>query len=50
MSNISKLKYAGENLRDFNDGDNTITVDVIKAALSRFLLREGTWARYHGLD
>ena len=47
---IARLEYAAENLGDFNDGDNTITVDVIKAALSRFLLREGTWAKYHGLD
>lgn len=47
---ISRLEYAIENLGDYDDGDNTLTVNAIKAALSRFLLREGTWAKYHGLD
>lgn len=47
---IEHLEYAVENLGDFNDGDNTLTPNAVKAALSRFLLREGTWAKYHGLD
>lgn len=33
-----------------NYGDNTVTADAARAALCRFLLREGTWAKYHGLD
>jgi len=44
------LEYAAANIGSFNDGDNTITAHAIKAALSRFLLREGTWAKYHGLN
>lgn len=47
---IECFEYAIANLGDFNDGDNTITVNTVKAALSRFLLREGTWAKYHGLN
>lgn len=47
---ISRLEYAINNLGNYNDGDNTLTVNAIKAALSRFLLREGTWAKYHGLQ
>ena len=47
---VARLEYAYNNIGDFQDGDNTITANAIKAALSRFLLREGTWAKYHGLD
>ena len=47
---IARLEYAAANIGSFNDGDNTITAHAIKAALSRFLLREGTWAKYHGLN
>lgn len=47
---IARLEYAAANIGNFNDGDNTITANAIKAALSRFLLREGTWAKYHGLN
>ncbi|RKW59050.1 MAG: RagB/SusD family nutrient uptake outer membrane protein, partial [Prevotella sp.] len=47
---IARLEYAAANIGSFNDGDNTITANAIKAALSRFLLREGTWAKYHGLN
>ena len=47
---IECLEYAINNIGDFNDGDNTISADAARAALSRFLLREGTWAKYHGLD
>lgn len=47
---IECLEYAAQNIGNFEDGDNTITANAVKAALSRFLLREGTWAKYHGLD
>lgn len=48
---ISRLEYAIDNIGDTSkDGDNPVTANAIKAALSRFLLREGTWAKYHGLS
>lgn len=47
---IARLEYAAAHIGNFNDGDNTITANAVKAALSRFLLREGTWAKYHGLN
>lgn len=46
---INRLEYAATHIGNFDDGDNTVTANAIKAALSRFLLREGTWAKYHGL-
>ena len=48
---ISRLEYAIENIGDCSrDGDNAVNADACRAALSRFLLREGTFAKYHGLD
>jgi len=48
---IARLEYAAANIGDTSkDGDNPLTADAIKAALSRFLLREATWAKYHGLN
>lgn len=48
---ISRLEYAIQNIgSSANDGDNPVTVDACRALLSRFLLREGTWAKYHGLS
>lgn len=48
---IERLEYAIANIGDTSgDGDNPVTANAIKAALSRFLLREGTWAKYHGLN
>ncbi|MDD6151189.1 MAG: RagB/SusD family nutrient uptake outer membrane protein [Bacteroidales bacterium] len=48
---ISRLEYAIENIGDSSaDGDNAVNADCCRAALSRFLLREGTWAKYHGLE
>ena len=47
---VARLEYAAANIGNFNDGDNTVNANVVKAALSRFLLREGTWAKYHGLN
>lgn len=49
---LAQLKWAEENIGDFQsrDGDNTINRDCVRAALSRFTLREGTWRKYHGLN
>lgn len=47
---INRLEYAIAHIGNFDDGDNTLTANAVKAALSRFLLREGTWAKYHGLN
>lgn len=48
---ISRLEYAAANIGSTSkDGDNPVTADGIKVALSRFLLREATWAKYHGLN
>lgn len=48
---ISRLEYAIENIGDCSrDGDNAVNADACRAALSRFLLREGTFAKYHGLN
>ena len=48
---VERLEYAIENIGDCSaDGDNAVNADVCRAALSRFLLREATWAKYHGLD
>lgn len=46
---VANLEWAAANLGDTSrDGDNALSANAIKAALSRFLLREGTWAKYHG--
>ena len=48
---VARLEYAIANIGDSSkDGDNAVTADAVRAALSRFLLREGTWAKYHGLN
>ena len=47
---LERLQWAEQHIGDFNDGDNTINVDCIRAALSRFTLREGTWRKYHELN
>lgn len=48
---ITRLEYAIANIGDCSrDGDNAVNADACRAALSRFLLREGTFAKYHGLD
>ncbi|MCC8172430.1 MAG: RagB/SusD family nutrient uptake outer membrane protein [Parabacteroides sp.] len=46
---LRDLKYAEENIGE-SDGNNTISVDVVQALLSRFTLFEGTWRKYHGLE
>ena len=48
---VSRLEYAILNIGSSErDGDNPVTADACRALLSRFLLREGTWAKYHGLE
>ncbi|MGM9747227.1 MAG: RagB/SusD family nutrient uptake outer membrane protein [Candidatus Cryptobacteroides sp.] len=48
---IARLEYAIDNIGDCSrDGDNALNANACRAALSRFLLREGTFAKYHGLD
>ncbi len=48
---LERLQWAEEHIGDFEDrdGSNTINQDCVRAALSRFTLREGTWRKYHGL-
>ena len=46
---IANLEYAIANIGT-PDGKNGLTADAARAALSRFLLREGTWAKYHKLN
>lgn len=48
---LSHLKWAEENIGNFEkqDGANTINRDCVRALLSRFALREGTWRKYHEL-
>ena len=49
---MERLKWAEENIGDFTsqDGEKTINADCIRAAISRFGLREGTWRKYHGIE
>ena len=49
---LERLQWAEEHIGDFStqDGDNAIDQDCVRAALSRFTLREGTWRKYHGLS
>ena len=49
---LERLLWAEENIGDaavYNkkDGSNTINRDCVRAALSRFTLREATWRKYH---
>lgn len=46
---LERLIWAENNIGDFDDGDNTINRDCVRALISRFALREGTWRKYHGL-
>lgn len=49
---VERLKWAEEHIGDFKskDGENMIDVHCVRAALSRFTLREGTWRKYHELN
>lgn len=48
---LERLKWAEENIGNFTsaDGENTINQACVRAIISRFTLREGTWRKYHGL-
>lgn len=44
------FEFAINNIGDSSkDGSNPLTQNACRAAYSRFLLREGTWAKYHNL-
>lgn len=47
---LELLQYAEDNIKPQGDGPNTINIDVVRALISRFGLREGTWRMYHGLS
>ncbi len=47
---LDMLQFAETNIKAAGDGKNTINVHVVRALLSRFALREGTWRKYHGLN
>lgn len=48
---LERLQWAEQNIGDFTslDGKNTINQECVRAAISRFGLREGTWRKYHEL-
>ena len=51
---LERLQWAEQNIGDASvyekkDGSNTINRDCVRAALSRFTLREATWRKYHEL-
>ncbi len=47
---LDRLIWAEENIgSSAKDGDNTIDRNTIRAFISRFTLREGTWRKYHNL-
>lgn len=48
---LERLQWAEQNIGNFTsqNGENTIDRDCVRAALSRFTLREGTWRKYHEL-
>lgn len=48
---LERLQWAEENIGSFEkqDGANTINRNCVRALLSRFTLREGTWRKYHEL-
>lgn len=49
---LTRLQRAENHIGNFEsqDGANTINKNCVRAALSRFTLREGTWRKYHGLE
>ncbi len=48
---LARLQWAEQHIGNFEaqDGSNSINQDCVRAALSRFTLREGTWRKYHNL-
>jgi hypothetical protein len=47
---LKLLQYAEVNIKPDGDGPNSVNVNVVRALISRFGLREGTWRKYHGLS
>lgn len=47
---LDELLFARDNLGNYDDGDCTITQDVVNAFISRYGLMEGIWRKYHGLS
>lgn len=47
---LDMLTFAETNIKTTGDGKNTINVHTVRALISRFGLREGTWRQYHGLS
>lgn len=47
---LELLQFAEANIKPTGDGPNTVNVNVVRALISRFGLREGTWRKYHGLS
>ncbi|NQD71299.1 RagB/SusD family nutrient uptake outer membrane protein [Sphingobacterium shayense] len=47
---LDMLEYAEQHINENGDGKNTVNKHVVRALLSRFGLREGTWRKYHGLS
>lgn len=51
---LDRLLWAESNIGNTaiyekKDGSNTINQNCVRAAISRFTLREGTWRKYHEL-
>lgn len=46
---LEDLIWAEQNIKPEGDGHNTINIHVVRALISRFGLREGTWRKYHNL-
>ncbi len=44
---LADLAFAEANIKPNGDGPNTINSHVVRAFISRFGLREGTWRKYH---
>lgn len=47
---LDMLLFAQEHINENGDGKNTVNKHVVRALISRFGLREGTWRKYHGLQ
>lgn len=47
---LELLQFAEANIKAEGDGPNTVNIHVVRALISRFGLREGTWRKYHGLS
>lgn len=47
---LSMLTYAETHIKAAGDGKNSINTQVVRALISRFGLREGTWRKYHALQ